>query len=56
MLPGTIALSLFGAIFFGLQVYWLLQTMKVYKEKEEGNVNGENLLEIKKQLERNFRQ
>ncbi len=49
--PGTIALAIFGVMFFGLQAYWILNTLGDLKKQGIFDRKKDPLAETRKQLE-----
>ena len=56
MPQGTISFLVFGLIFFGLQIYWISQTLKDQNSKSRANIKTtDQLSEKKKELEKIFK-
>ncbi len=53
---GTIALSVFGLLFFGLQAYWISQTFRSLSNDGEFDQSLDQLSETKRKLEKLFKQ
>ena len=53
---GTIALTVFGIIFFGLQAYWISQTLRELRKDGVFDKTLDPLSETKRKLEELFKQ